>query len=73
MHKEFWTFKILLHGTSAEFCKIYIELYRNNGKTPTPERFLAFLGNNESETFGLIGKLIFKFVVAMNVQKLDAR
>ena len=62
-----------MHGTSAEFCKIYIELCRKNGKTPMPERFLAFLGNNENETFGLIGKLIFKFVVAMNVQKLDAR
>lgn len=38
-----------------------------------PERFLAFLGNSENETFGLVGKLIFKFLVAMNVQKLDAR
>ena len=64
---------MLLHGTSAEFCKIYIELCRNNEEIPTPEGFLTFLGDNENETFGLIAELIFNFVLAIYVQKLGAR
>ena len=72
-HKAFQTLQILLHGTSAEFCKIYIDYCKRNMLSVSPEEFLKFLSDNENETFGLVGELIFNFALSIYIQKLGAR
>ena len=72
-HKAFQTLQILLHGTSAEFCKIYIDYCKGNTLSVSPEGFLTFLSDNENETFGLVGELIFNFTLSIYIQKLGAR
>ena len=72
-HKAFQTSQILLHGTSAEFCKIYIDHCKGNTFSVSPEGFLKFLSDNENETSGLVGELIFNFALSIYIQKLGAR
>ena len=72
-HKAFQTLQILLHGTSAEFCKIYIDYCERNLLSVSLEEFLKFLSDNENETFGLVGELIFNFALSIYIQKLGAR
>ena len=62
-----------MHGTSAEFCKIYIDYCKRNTLSVSPEGFLKFLSDNENETFGLVGELIFNFTLSIYIQKLGAR
>ena len=63
----------MLHCTTAEFCLQYMQWCYEERCTITPEGFLECFSAIENETFGLVGEVIFNFVLAVHVQKLGVR
>ena len=71
IYKSYQVLKILLHGTTAEFCRQYVEWCYTEKCDITSHGFPNWLTSIENETFDLVGELIFNFV--FSVQKLGVR
>ena len=52
-HKTFQALEILLHGTTMEFCHLYIDKHTSPVNPPSVSGFIAWLANNENESFNL--------------------